>query len=226
MATQKLSTYYIRLNNNFSWNDIIEKIIFANTEKSYCKINEQSDNYIGGCYIYESLQNQTIYNIIKNEFETIKTTKQNIVKFDMFLLNGILLLWGSKKASTFFLTMLEQASCNMLVIDYNRTDFKTMLKRLMKDSLVLFSKMKIVDIIIDDGIIANCSVSLSNYSNVTELINKYMDSISQITVLLGQDMYGVSMTLFSSGSVVVYKDRDDIDSEVMNSINLMIGGGI
>ena len=34
------------------------------------------------------------------------------------------------------------------------------------------------------------------------------------------------MTLFSSGSVVVYKDRDDIDSEVMNSINLMIGGGI
>lgn len=122
--------------------------------------------------------------------------------------------------------MLEQASCNMLVIDYNRTDFKTMLNRLMKDSLVLFSKMKIVDIIIDDGIIANCSVSLSNYSNVTELINKYMDSISQITVLLGQDMYGVSMTLFSSGSVVVYKDRDDIDSEVMNSINLMIGGGI
>ena len=102
MATQKLSTYYIRLNNNFSWNDIIEKIIFANTEKSYCKINEQSDNYIGGCYIYESLQNQTIYNIIKNEFETIKTTKQNIVKFDMFLLNGILLLWGKKSINFFF----------------------------------------------------------------------------------------------------------------------------
>ena len=34
----------------------------------------------------------------------------------------------------------------------------------------------------------------------------------------------VPITLYSSGSVVVFKDRDDIDDEVMNSINVMIGG--
>ena len=81
MATQKLSTYHIQLNNSGSWNDIIEKILLSNTEKSYCNINEQGENYIGGCYIYESLQNQTIYNITENKFETITVPKQNIVKF-------------------------------------------------------------------------------------------------------------------------------------------------
>lgn len=226
MATQKLSTYHIRLNNGGSWNDIIERLLLSNTAKSYCNINEQGNHYIGGCYIYESLQNQTIYNITENKFETITVPKQNIVKFDIFLLNNTLFLWGNKKAAALFTTMLEQASHNALVIDYNETDFKTMLKRLMKDSAVTFSKMKIVDIIIDNGIVANCSVNLNNHDNALELVNKYIDSIAQITVLIGKEMQGISITLYSSGSVVVFKDRNDIDDEVMNSINLMIGGVI
>lgn len=226
MATQKLSTYHIQLNNSGSWNYIIEKILLSNTEKSYCNINEQSESYIGGCYIYESLQNQTIYNITENKFETITVPKQNIVKFDMFLINNTLFLWGNKKAAALFITMLEQASHNSLIIDYNETDFKAMLKRLMKDSTVTFSKMKIVDIVIDNGIVANCSVNLINHDNATDLVNKYIDSIAQISVLIGKEMQGVSITLYSGGSVVVFKDRDDIDNEVMNSINLMIGGEI
>lgn len=144
----------------------------------------------------------------------------------MFLLNNTLFLWGNKKAAALFITMLEQASHNSLIIDYNETDFKAMLKRLMKDSTVTFSKMKIVDIVIDNGIVANCSVNLINHDNATELVNKYIDSIAQISVLIGKEMQGVSITLSSSGSVVVFKDRDDIDDEVMNSINLMIGGEI
>ena len=226
MATQKLSTYHIQLNNGGSWNDIIEKILLSNTDKSYCNINEQGESYIGGCYIYESLQNQTIYNITENKFETITVPKQNIVKFDMFLLNNTLFLWGNKKAAALFITMLEQASHNSLIIDYNETDFKAMLKRLMKDSAVTFAKMKIVDIVIDNGIVANCSVNLINQDNALALVNKYIDSIAQISVLIGKEMQGVSITLYSSGSVVVFKDRDDIDDEVMNSINLMIGGEI
>ena len=144
----------------------------------------------------------------------------------MILLNNTLFLWGNKKAAALFITMLEQASHNSLIIDYNETDFKAMLKRLMKDSAVTFSKMKIVDIVIDNGIVANCSVNLINHDNATALVNKYMDSIAQISVLIGKEMQGVSITLYSSGSVVVFKDRDDIDDEVMNSINLMIGGEI
>ena len=224
MATQKLSTYHIRLNNGGSWNDVFEKVLMCNTEKSYCNIDEQSNSYIGGCYIYESLQNQTIYNIAENKFETITVPKQNIVKFDMFLLNNTLFLWGSKKAATLFITMLEQASQNSIVVEYNETDFKTMLKRLTRDSMVTFSKMKIVDIIIDNGIVANCSVNLIHHDNPLQIVNKYMDSITQISVVMGKEMQGVSITLYSSGSVVVFKDRDDIDDEVMNSINMMIGG--
>lgn len=224
MASQKLSTYTIHLKGNASWNTIFDTILSLNSEQSYCIVNEQGNAYIGGCYIFESMQNQTVYNIAENRFENISVSKQNIVKFDIFEKNSTLFLWGNKKAAALFITTIEQAAQNTLIIDYNQTDFKMMLNRLMNDSSVSFSKMKITDIVIDDGIVANCSVNLSNRENAIELVQKYINSIAQITIAFGKETQPVSITLYSSGSVVVFKDRDDIDDEVMNSINVMIGG--
>lgn len=224
MPTQKLSTYSVKLKEKANWNDIVDAIISVNNEKSYCIINEQGDSYIGGCYIFESLQNQTVYNIEENKFEIVTIPKQNIVKFDVFLNNNTLFLWGSKKAAALLITTMEQASKNTIIIEQNSSDLKLMLSRLMKDTSVSYSKMKIVDIVIEDGILANCSVNLAKQENTLDLINKYADSIAQITVNIGKEAQPISITLYSSGSVVVFKDRDDIDDEVMNSINMMIGG--
>ena len=226
MASQKLSTYTIQLNGDLSWNNIFDTVISLNSEQSYCIINEQGDSYIGGCYIFESIHNQTVYNIAENKFETITVSKQNIVKFDIFARNNTLYLWRNKKAAALFITTIEQAAHNTLIIDYNQTDFKLMLKSLINDHSVSFSKMKITDIIIDNGIVANCSINLLNFENAIELIQKYIESIAQITVTFAKESQPVSITLYSSGSVVVFKDRDDIDDEVMNSINAMIGGAM
>ena len=34
----------------------------------------------------------------------------------------------------------------------------------------------------------------------------------------------ISVTLYSSGSLVISKDRDDIDDEALESINAIVGG--
>lgn len=224
MTSQKLSTYNVRLKGNLSWNNILDTALSSNSKQSYCIINEQGDAYVGGCYVFESIHNQTIFNIAENKFESITVPKQNIVKFDIFIDNNTLFLWGNKKAATLFITTLEQASHNTLIIDYNQTDFKIMLNRLTIDSSVFFSKMKITDIIIDNGIVANCCVNLSNCENAIELVHKYIENIAQITITFKKKYQPVSITLYSSGSIVVFKDRDDIDDEVMNSINAMIRG--
>lgn len=224
MASQKLSTCTVRLKESTSWNAIFDTILPLNSKQSYCIINEQGDTYIGGCYIFESMRNQTIYNITENKFETITIPKQAVVKFDIFTKSNTILLWGSQKAAALFITAIEQAAQNALIIDYNRTDFKIMLSRLMKDTSVSFSKMKITDIVIDDGIVANCSINLSNQENADELVKKYINKIAQITITFRKNFQPVSITLYSTGSVVVFKDRDDIDDEVMNSINIMVGG--
>ena len=86
--------------------------------------------------------------------------------------------------------------------------------------------MRLTGIVIDQGIIANCSVSLKEQDNPQELVKKYLDRISQISVSIGQNEQAVSMTLYSSGAVVVYKDRDEMTDEAMNIISEMFGGVI
>jgi len=225
MASQRLSVLSVIANNSCTWNDILENLLENNSNQSYCVIEEQSDSYIGGCFLVKVFHNQTQYNITEGRFETVPYEQTQILKFDIFISSGSMMLWGNKKISTLFVTALEQASRRTLVIDFMSTDYKSILRRLIPLQNVSFIRMKIIDVIIDHGIIANCSVNLTNQENRIQLIKKYMDSISQITVQLGDDSMSVSMTIYSSGSVVVFKDRADIPGELIDMIAIVVEGG-
>ena len=120
MASSKLSILKAKLQGNISWDSIISNILQASSEDVHCVINEQSKDYIGGYYLIFTIQNQTIFNLEENKFETIPVKKQNVVKFDIFIVSEKMLLWGNKKSADLFLTYLMQASNNQLVVDNNK----------------------------------------------------------------------------------------------------------
>lgn len=224
MASNKLSVIKFKSMKSIRWNKIIDKVISTDSEDVRCIVNEQSDDYIGGYFLFSSLYNQTVYNIEENKFESIPTTKQNIIKFDIFVLTGRMLLWGNKKAADIFVTTLEQASDNKLIIEYSITDFKLMIKKIYNTNNIAFSKMKITNVLIDEGIVANCNVNLASLDNPKSIVEKYTESISQITIIISKDINPVSVTLYSSGSILVFKDRNAIDDETLNIIHDMVGG--
>lgn len=125
--------------------------------------------------------------------------------------------------ATLFSTAIEQASNNTAIIENNKRDYKTTILNLIPET-ILFTRMKIIDVPIDQGIIANCSVNLSNQENATALGKKYIDRISQISIQFGSENNITSLTLYSTGSIIVYRDRDDIPSDVIDAINALIGG--
>ena len=125
--------------------------------------------------------------------------------------------------ATLFSTAIEQASNNTAIIENNKRDYKTTILNLIPET-ILFTRMKIIDVPIDQGIIANCSVYLSNQENATALGKKYIDRISQISIQFGSENNITSLTLYSTGSIIVYRDRDDIPSDVIDAINALIGG--
>ena len=224
MSSQKLSVYTIKIGKGITWNAVIKELLIRSNEQERCIISEQSDVYIGGCYLLETIHNQTQYNIDDNRFELVPIKRLNIMKFDVFLANDTLLLWGGKKVASAFLTALDTASKNQLIIDYKDSDFKRMVKYLLNTPEVTFVRMKIVDIVIDQGILANCTVSLKGLDNSRSLVEKYLDNISQMSILVGKDELAVSLTIYASGAVVVYRDRDEMPDETMNIINEMLGG--
>ena len=99
MASNRLSAFKIKLQGDLSWDSIIENVLQMDSEDLHCVISEQSKDYIGGYYLISVVQNQKIYNFEDSKFETISIKKQNIVKFDIFILSGKMLLWGNKRSS-------------------------------------------------------------------------------------------------------------------------------
>ena len=117
MSALKLSVYNLHLKGGVLWNDVVSAMIEANSDVSHCIINEQSDIYIGGYYIFETLQNHTQYNVDRNCFETVQIKCQNLIKFDLYIEKCVMFLWGSKRVASVFITLLEQSAQANIIID-------------------------------------------------------------------------------------------------------------
>lgn len=224
MASSKLSIFKVKLQGGVSWDSIIGSVLQMDSEDLHCVISEQSKDYIGGYYLISIAHNQKIYNFEDSKFETITIKKQNIVKFDIFILSEKILLWGNKRSSDMLITAFMQASNNQLIVDSNKVEYIQILSNLLTMKDIKFSRMRITDVLIDEGIVANCSVYLSSLDDPRHMVQKYMNCISQLTVIIEKGVSPVALTLYSSGAVVISKDRDDIDDEALESINIIVGG--
>ena len=85
--------------------------------------------------------------------------------------------------------------------------------------------MKLHDILIEDGIVANCSVALEGRDNIAHLIKKYMDKIVTITLQIVSSESVTSIMLYSSGAMVIFKDRENIPDQVIDRISSIVGRG-
>lgn len=223
--SSRLSILRSYLKDDMSWNSVFENLTLLDSEDFRCIINEQNEKYICGYYVAFSMQHQTSYNLEENKFETIEIKKQNIVKFDISVDTKRVLLWGNKRAADIFLTSLSQAANNKIVLENFEINFKNAIKKMQTTPNVHFSKTRISNVIIDEGIVANCSVNLAILENPYNILGKYIDYITQITAVVGEEYNQVSITLYPSGSVVVSKERDSIDDNVINTLVEIVGGG-
>ena len=220
MATQRVSFCKFIPNVSCDLDLIVSRLLGNCDEANRFVFGEQGKQYISGCYLVQQSRNEMTYNVQENRFETITTSRLAVVKFEMDLPNSTLTIWGNKSIAQKLITALSQACDNQVIIDSYQVDFKRMLGRISKLEDAILSKMKLENVLIDSGIAASCNVSLINLDNARDLVKKYSDNVSQLSIILG-DRFGdnsVSLTLFSSGSIVIYKDRDSISDEIISKI--------
>lgn len=225
MATQRVSFCRFMLKKSFDPDIMVSNLLKSNEPSDYFVINEQGERYISGYYLVEQPRNETKYNIEANRFETVTTTRLTIIRFEIDVPNNILIIWGNRNCAQRLITLISQACNNDVVIDFYEIDFKNLIKRITIIPDITISKMKLENIVIDLGIVANCNVNMLNQDNPNELIKKYYNNISQISVIMGNRYSSdesVSLTVFSSGTIVVYKDRDSISEETVTAIQKIV----
>ena len=225
MASQKLSIFSVSLKPGISWNTVLQNLLSNATDGEHYIISEQSENYIGGCYVVQVKHNQLRYNIVEQCFESILIESQLVLRYDIFTQNGSMMLWGNHKVSSMFITALTLAANNLAIIENNDSDFKKMLLKLLGCDDVNFIRMKLHDVLIEDGIVANCSVALEGRDNIAQLIKKYMDKIVTVTLQIVSGESVTSVMLYSSGAMVIFKDRESIPDQVIDKISSIVGRG-
>ena len=88
--------------------------------------------------------------------------------------------------------------------------------------------MKILDIPIEGSITATCSINTSATEIPPAFIEKYIENITQVSFLINDDYLdedlsnSISATLHSSGALVVYKDKDSISDEIIDTIKGLV----
>lgn len=228
MATQKVSYFKFVPRISCDLNLVASSLLKENSDQNYFVINEQNDSYLAGCYLIHQARNEVRYNLQENKFETVKTSRLAIVRFEIDLCQSILTIWGNKSVAQRLITLLSIACSNQVIIENYQVEFQKIVKRISMLDSITFSKMKLENVMIDSGISASCIVPLLHVDHPKSLVKKYAENISQISLILGNSLSenAVSLSLFSTGSIVIYKDRDDLTEEVAVQIQeIALGRG-
>ncbi len=220
MATQKLTFCKFKPLQPINLEEYADKLQKNSNDKEKFVINDYADLWLDGYYVIEYLKNETRYNFLETKIEIMPVTVTSVAKFSIDLQSNLIDIWGNKNIALKLITALSISMHNNVIIESITTDIKEAINLALFESNANVVRIRIEDIIIDDGIVANCSVNLSGQENYNELLKKYIKNITQATLSVYdvEPENQISFTIYSSGAVVVYKDKDEIGDNALEII--------
>ncbi|GEM_PF-4395343 len=226
MAAQSIFIYKFKLLQNKSVETIVSMIEDYFQQDERFIVDFYSENQIEGTYVYLYKYKENVYDYSENTFKVIDVSKTIVTKFHIDLLVNMLDVWGNKKTSLKISAAFSLIFKNKIILEPNDIVFNNCLKFLEKQKNIIVSNTKIEDVVIETDLVASCNINLVLYSNPFKILNKYIDKISKITVILGNDNDDVTITIYQSGSIVIYKDREQLSEVILELIKgLLIASG-
>lgn len=95
-------------------------------------------------------------------------------------------------------------------------DMEKLVNRICQNGDVELLKMKLNDIVIDHGLLANCDVSLINQDNPVSIILSYISNIVVISFKL--EKIKSNVTVYKTGKISINKMADDDKDEIIQKI--------
>ena len=222
VASNSLYFMNIKLDEIFSTEDIISKLIELDSDDRFV-INDNTESTIDGYYITYYNSKEFRFNEDSSILESIIVRKNLIIPFFIDLEKSILDVWSNKSNITRFINNLCIALDNSVEIDPIFIDLEQICEKL-KNRRIRVKGIKIDNYILEEDIIANCILDLKNHSNPVEVVKKYSKNLIYLTlVVLTSEDELLTLIVYRTGSIVVYKNREEITLETLEFIrNILI----
>jgi hypothetical protein len=204
---------------NMTTKELVERMfIDVQNEDEYLIGNEISDNIIDGFYATSTNTRDLVFNEERKVLEVTIVKKSIVIPFSIDVENKIMDIWSTRQNSSRLINKLGILLNHNVIIEAKQIDLVKIAENLEGDSIKI-GKIKIDNYPIEEDIIAECSFSLKNHSMPVQTVKKYSKNLIQLSLIIS-DMNGenLSMLIYKSGSVVIYKSRDEISLELLDAV--------
>ncbi len=227
MSIQSILPYTFKLLNNNNI-EFIEKTISEYSQLDERFILEYYNMYqLDGIFIFVSYYKESIFDYELNDFKIVNSAKPVAIHFHINLHSSTLDIWSNKKNAQKLITTLTIIFENKIVLEPYEISFEKAMLSLKTLPNINVGTVKVEDISFDNNIIASCTFNLTTHTTPFTILDKYIKKISKITISINSTDFennndSVSFSLYQSGSIVVYKNRNQISSFVLEKIQKLI----
>ncbi len=222
MASSNILLYKIRFDQDYSSVDIVERIERDFLDETRLIVEKYDESSVFGLYIYSEIIKTKEYNFHTNSFEIITSKKFTATEFHIDMKKKYLDVWGNVKNAQKVIVAIALAFDNKISIDALELKFSKMIEYLRKEDNVYVNKVTARQIVLNDGLLADCTFDLSKTEKPFMVIEKYKDNIRKISFKWKCTDRMIGLIIHMSGTVTVYKTRESIREEEMTAIYDML----
>lgn len=218
MATNSLHLIRFETQEKISLEKLIELIFVDEDDEEKFILNEVYNCIIEGYFINYYNSKEIIFNIESNSLETVIVRKNSVIPFSIDTENNIIDIWGSKNNVIRIISKIGVLLNHKVILEYITINLEKVALNL-NDESVKIGKIKIDNYALEKDIIAQCTFDLKNHSNSKEIVKRYSKDLVQLSLTIyknGEDL--LTMIIYRSGSIVIYKSKDEISQESLDLI--------
>lgn len=222
MAASNILLYKTIFQHEYSVVEIVDRLESDILDETKMVIENFDDTSFLGMYIYSELYKEQEYNFQTNIFESMLRKRYVAIEFHWDIKENYIDIWGNVKNAQKIITAISLALDNKIVIEALGLKFDKLVEFLSGQDNIQVNKVTAKQVIMNDGLLADCSFDLSTQNKPFEIISKYKNNIQRISFNWKTRNSEIKMVVYISGSITIYKKQCLIEDKELEQIREML----
>lgn len=222
MAASNVLLYKTIFKQEYSVVEVVDRLESDILDETKMVIENFDDTSLSGMYIYSELYKEQEYNFKTNIFESMLRKRYIVTEFHWDIKENYIDIWGNVKNAQKMITAISLALDNKIAIEALELKFDKLVDFLSKQDNIQVDKVTAKQVVLNDGLLADCSFDLSMQVKPFEIISKYKNNIQRIGFKWKTRDSEIKMVIYMSGSITIYKKQHLIEDEELKQIQDML----
>ncbi|WP_370775872.1 hypothetical protein [Anaerobutyricum hallii] len=222
MASTRILLYRTIFECEYSITEIVDRLESDMLDGTKMVIEDFDNMSLSGMYIYSELYKAQEYNFQTNIFETRLQKRYVVTEFHWDITENYMDIWGNAKNAQKIITAISLAFDNKIIVEALKLKFDKLIEFLSKQDNICVDKVIAKQVVLDDGLLADCSLDLSTQIKPFEIISRYKNNIKRIGFKWKCIDSDIKMVIYMSGAITIYKKQYLIESDELKQIHRML----